>query len=141
MNWMKLGALALFCFAGMLLPADMDAQVTHLTKEQFLEKVFDYRAEGWTFQGEQPVIVDFYATWCAPCRRLAPILEELAKEYEGQLTIYKVDVDAQRELASDFEITSIPTLLFVPLEGDPRIVQGGMPKKQLKEIIDEFLLK
>lgn len=116
-------------------------RITHLTKDSFLTKVSDYQQEGWSYLGDKPAIVDFYASWCVPCRRLAPVLEELAQEYEGKLVIYKVDTDKARDLATDFGITSIPTLLFVPMQGDPQVVQGALPKEQLIQIIEEILIK
>lgn len=85
-------------------------------------------------------IIDFYATWCGPCKAIAPILEELAKEYAGKIVIYKIDTDKERELAAAFGISSIPTLLFIPAKGDPQVAQGALPKESLKRAIDEFLL-
>ena len=116
--------------------------VKHLTKTDFLAKVYNYEKnpKEWIFEGDKPAIVDFYATWCGPCKAIAPVLEELAKEYEGKIDIYKVDTDKESELARAFGIRSIPTLLFIPSKGDPQISQGALPKAQLKKAIDEFLL-
>ena len=112
-----------------------------LTKEVFLEKVANYEANPneWKFLGDVPCIIDFYADWCGPCKAIAPILDELAAEYGDKLIIYKVDTEKERDLASDFGIRSIPTLLFVPMEGAPQTVQGALPKAQLKEAIKEVL--
>ena len=95
----------------------------------------------WKFEGKRPAIVDFYATWCGPCKALHPILEELSKEYSGKIDIYQIDVDQEQDLAAAFGIRSIPTLLMIPMNEQPRISQGALPKDQLKKAIDEFLLK
>lgn len=117
--------------------------VKHLTKAEFLQKVYNYEKnpDAWKYEGDKPAIVDFYATWCGPCKMIAPVLEELAKEYEGKIVIYKIDTDKEKELASAFGIRSIPTLLFIPKSGDPQVAQGAMPKEGLKKAIDDFLLK
>ena len=114
-----------------------------LSQAEFEQRVAKFTGQPaeWKYLGDKPAIVDFYATWCGPCRRLAPILEELAAEYEGQIYIYKVDTDKAPDLARAFGIRSIPSLLFVPLTGTPQMGQGLIPKKQLKEAIDSFLLK
>lgn len=115
--------------------------IIHLSKAGFLRKVFDYETNGnnWKFLGNKPAIIDFFATWCAPCNRLSPIMEELSKEYEGKIDIYKVDIDAEEELAQIFNIRSIPTLLFVPMKGEPRLAQGAVPKNNLVEIIENLI--
>ena len=112
----------------------------HLTKETFIEKVFNYENnKEWKFEGDLPCIIDFYADWCNPCKMVAPILEELAKEYEGKLDIYKVDTEKEMELASVFGIRSIPSLLFVPKEGQPQMAMGALPKdtfiKAFKDVL------
>ena len=113
----------------------------HLTTADFKAKVFDYDANtDWKYAGDKPCVIDFYADWCAPCRMVAPILEELAGEYEGKIYIYKIDTEAEQELAAIFGIRSIPSLLFVPASGQPQMAQGAMGKADLKRIIDEFLL-
>lgn len=114
----------------------------HIGKEEFLSKVYNYEAnpETWKFEGDKPAIVDFYATWCGPCKALGPVLEELAEEYGGKLDIYKVDVDKEQELSSVFGIRSVPTLLFIPRSGEPSMSSGAPSKPQLKKIIDEHLL-
>ena len=117
-------------------------KVVHLTKDEFLQKVYNYVMipNVWKFEGDKPAIVDFYATWCGPCKMLAPILEELAKEYDGQIVVYKIDTEKEPELSAAFGIRSIPTLLFIPKSGDPQVAQGAMPQASLKKAIDEFLL-
>lgn len=114
----------------------------HLTVETFKEKVFDYEKnpDKWVFEGEKPCVIDFYADWCKPCKLIAPIMEELANEYEGQVTIYKVNTEQQRELSRVFGIRSIPAVLFVPAEGQPQMSTGALPKETFKQVIDEFLL-
>ncbi|NDW11490.1 thioredoxin [Bacteroides sp. 214] len=115
----------------------------HLTKADFLSKVANYEANPleWKYLGDKPAVIDFYASWCGPCKMIAPILEELAAEYGDDIYIYKIDTEKEQELAAVFGIRSIPTLLFVPMEGAPQISQGAMPKASLKEAIDSILLK
>ena len=108
--------------------------VRHLTKAEVL-------AKEWKFLGDKPCIVDFYASWCGPCKMIAPILEELAKEYDGKIDIYKVDTEKEQELAAVFGIRSIPTLLFCPTDGRPQVAQGAMSKADFEKAIDELLLK
>ncbi len=113
----------------------------HLTKETFLEKVFDYeKNEDWKFNGELPAIIDFWAPWCGPCRVIGPVLEELSNEYAGKINIYKVNTDEEQELGSVFGIRSIPSLLFIPKDGQPKMAVGALPKESLKEIIEKELL-
>ena len=115
---------------------------TQLTTQDFKEIVFNYEKEQeWSSKSSLPIIIDFYADWCAPCKMVAPILEELSKEYEGKLTIYKVDTEVEIELASVFGISSIPTFLFIPVEGSPIMQPGALPKKAFQQIIEERLLK
>lgn len=113
-----------------------------MTKADFLKKVADYEKnpDTWKYLGDKPAIVDFYASWCGPCRALAPVLEELAAEYKDQIHIYKIDTEAEQELSAVFGIRSIPTLLFIPMEGKPQMAQGALPKATLKKAIDEILL-
>ncbi len=113
----------------------------HLTKQTFLTKVFDYeKNKEWKFEGELPAIVDFYADWCGPCKMVAPILEDLSKEYAGKINVYKVDTDAEQELASVFGIRSIPSILFVPKDGKPQMAMGAMPREAFVEAINGVLL-
>ena len=113
----------------------------HLTKETFLTKVFDYENnKEWKYAGELPAIIDFYADWCGPCKMIAPILEELSKEYNGKIKIYKVDTEKEQELASVFGIRSIPSILFIPAEGQPQMATGALPKQSFKKAIEEILL-
>lgn len=113
-----------------------------LTTQEFKEKIFNYEKEKeWSYTGELPVLIDFYADWCAPCKMVAPILQELSEQYEGKLTIYKVDTEVEVELASVFGIRSIPTFLFIPVNGDPMMQPGALPKKAFQQVIEERLLK
>ncbi len=115
--------------------------IEHLTKETFLDKVFNYEQhQEWKFEGELPCLIDFYADWCQPCKMVAPILEELSKEYEGKINIYKINTEDQQELAGAFGIRSIPSLLFVPMAGQPQMAMGALPKNSFKEAIDSILL-
>jgi thioredoxin len=114
----------------------------HLTKEAFLKKVVNYETSPneWKYLGDKPCLIDFYADWCGPCKAVAPILEELAKTYDGQIYIYKINTDEEQELAGAFGIRSIPSLLFVPMEGKPQMSMGALPKNQMVESIDKILL-
>ncbi len=111
--------------------------------KMFIEKVTDYKTNPntWNYVGDKPCIIDFYTTWCGPCKRLAPVMEELAKQFNGEIYIYKVDTEKHPELARLFDISSIPTLLFCPLEGAPQMNKGVLPKDVLIEAINTVLLK
>jgi len=112
----------------------------HLTKQSFKEKVFDYESQKeWSFSGERPVIVDFYADWCGPCKMVTPILEQLSTEYDGKIDIFKVNTETEQQLAVDFGISSIPTILFIPKEGNPQMARGALTKENFKEIIGSVL--
>ncbi len=115
----------------------------HLTKADFLKKVANYEQspDKWVYLGDKPCIVDFYASWCGPCKVIAPILEDLANEYKEDIYIYKVDTEKEPELAAAFGIRSIPTLLFCPLGENPQVAKGALPKDTFKEAIDKVLLK
>lgn len=106
-----------------------------MTKGGFENRIakIDEMAQGWCFLGERPALIDFYASWCGPCQRLSPIIDELAAEFEGKVDIYKVDVDAEEELARLFKVRSIPTLVYIPTEGLPIVEMGGKGKGELKE--------
>lgn len=113
----------------------------HLTKTSFTEKVFNFEQnQDWKFEGSLPCIIDFYADWCGPCKMVAPILEELAKEYSGKINIYKVDTEAEQELAGVFGIRSIPSMLFCPVDGQPQMAVGALPKDSLIKAIEDVLL-
>ena len=115
-------------------------KLEHLTKESFKTKVFNYDSnKEWKFEGIKPAIIDFYADWCGPCKMVAPILEELKGEYGDKLDIYKVDTEQQQELAGMFGIQSIPSLLFIPLEGQPQMAMGALPKDTFKKAISDVL--
>jgi thioredoxin 1 len=114
--------------------------VEHLTKETFLNKVFNYENnKEWKYEGDTPCIIDFYADWCGPCKSVAPVLEELAKDFDGRINVFKVDTEKEQELASVFGIRSIPSFLFVPLTGQPQMAVGALPKdtfiKAFKDIL------
>ena len=111
----------------------------HLTKKTFISKVFDYENNTeWKFSGNKPCIIDFYADWCGPCKMVGPIMEELSSDYSGLVDIYKIDTDAEQELATVFGIKSIPSVLFVPLAEQPRMSIGAMPKDGYKQAISEI---
>ncbi len=112
----------------------------HLTQETFKEKVFNFEQnKDWKFEGNKPCMIDFYADWCGPCKMVAPVLEELQEEYGDSLNIYKIDTEDQKELAAMFGIQSIPSLLFVPLEGQPQMAMGALPKDTFVQAISEVL--
>ncbi|HEY9551413.1 MAG TPA: thioredoxin [Prevotella sp.] len=112
-----------------------------LTKQEFIDRVFDYEknAEAWTFKGQRPAIIDFYATWCGPCKATAPVLEEIANDYDGRVDVYKIDVDQEPELSSLFGIRSVPSLLFIPLGSEPQMAAGAMSYGNFKEAIESVL--
>jgi thioredoxin len=114
--------------------------IEHLTTETFKNKVFNYEAnKEWKFEGTLPALIDFYADWCGPCKMVAPILEELATEYSGKVQIYKVDTEQERELAGLFGIQSIPSLLFIPKDGQPQMAMGALPKDTFRKAIKDVL--
>jgi len=113
----------------------------YLTNQTFKEKIFNYeQGKEWKFEGELPCIIDFYADWCGPCKMVSPILETLSKEYSGQINIYKIDTDKEEELSSIFGIRSIPSLLFIPKNGTPRMAMGAMQKESFVKLINDVLL-
>jgi thioredoxin len=117
-------------------------KVEYLTYESFIEKVWDFEAspQEWVYKGDVPSIIDFYADWCAPCRKIAPIMEKLAKDYEGQLKVYKIDVDVERKLAGVFQVRSIPAVMFTPKTGQPMMQAGALTEEMYVRIVEEELL-
>ena len=119
-----------------------DPAVIQMNKQMFLDKVFDYTsgATEWNYKGEKPAVIDFYATWCGPCRMVAPILKDLAKEYGDSIVIYKVDTDREKELSGAMGIQSLPTIVFIPKSGQPQVIIGAADKATFRRAIDEVLL-
>lgn len=114
--------------------------VQHLTKQEFLDKVYNYEVnKEWKYEGDLPSIIDFYADWCGPCKMLSPIIEELSQEYSGKVNFYKVDTEAEQELAGAFGIRSIPSMLFIPSDEKPQMAAGALQKDQLKQVISDVL--
>lgn len=115
---------------------------THLTKADFLQKVANYESNPteWKYLGDKPCVIDFYANWCGPCKMVAPVLEELSKEYENDIYIYKINTEEEEELAAAFGIRSIPSILFCPMNETPQMAMGALPKPTLKKAIEEVLL-
>ncbi len=118
-----------------------ESTVIHLTNESFKRLIFDYEAnKEWKYEGTKPAIIDFYADWCAPCRQLSPLVEEIAKEYSGKIIVYKVDTVKEDILARNLGITGLPTLLFIPAKGKPQVAVGALPRESLVEAVNEVLL-
>ena len=121
--------------------ATSDGKVVYLTNDSFKKLIFNYETnKEWKYEGNKPAIIDFYADWCAPCRQLSPIIDELAREYSGKVDIFKVDTEKERILAQNLGISSLPTLLFIPAEGIPQAAMGALPKESLIQVINEVLL-
>ena len=121
---------------------EKEAVVIQMDKQMFTDKVFDYTtgATEWEYKGEKPAVIDFYATWCGPCRMVAPILKDLAKEYGDSIIIYKVDTDKEKELSMAMGIQSLPTIVFIPQNGQPQVIIGAADKRTFRQAIDEVLL-
>ena len=137
--------ITLICFAfsaNIFAQEKKETKVINLTYNEFVKKVWNFEKSPDTFkyEGELPCVVDFYATWCGPCRKVSPIMEKIAKEYDGMLIIYKIDVDKEPKLASTFSVRSIPTVLFIPKEGQPSKQVGALSEQQYKQIIENNLL-
>jgi len=125
----------------MLMAWPLMAEVSYLTTSEFKTKIMDYTVEkDWTYVGKKPCVIDFYTTWCGPCKRLAPIMEELSETYKGKVIFYKVDVERERELAQVFQISSIPQVLYIPVKGQRIQLLGLYPKEEIIKIIDNELL-
>ena len=119
------------------------AKVQYLTTSDFRKKIMDYEAhpDEWVFAGSRPAVIDFYTTWCGPCKMMAPVVESLAGKYAGKIDFYKVDIDQETELASVFGISSIPTFLFIPVKGKPSVQMGAMQKEDFEGLIDKIKTK
>ena len=120
-----------------------EPKVKHLTYNEFLKKVWDFEKNPTTFEykGKLPAVIDFYADWCGPCRRVAPIMEQMAEDYEGKLLVYKVNVSEEKDLAAVFQVRSIPMVLFIPVKGNPMMQVGALPEAEYRETVEEFLIK
>lgn len=111
-----------------------------LTTAEFKKKVFDFEAnKEWKFEGDLPCIVDFYADWCGPCKMVSPVLDAIGQEYAGKVNVYKINTDEEQELSAAFGIQSIPSLLFIPKAGDPRMSMGALPKAQILKAMKEVM--
>ena len=115
--------------------------VIEMNGELYLKSIADYKStKEFKFKGNKPVVIDFYADWCGPCRLVAPLMKELAKEYENKVTFYKVNVDNDRDLATALGIQNLPTILFIPMKGDPQAIVGSASKETFKQAIEQVLL-
>jgi len=121
--------------------ASASGSVIVLTNAEFKQKVFNYELnKEWKFEGTLPAIIDFYADWCGPCKQLSPRIEEIAKDYAGKIIVYKVDTDKEKVLSQSLGIQSLPTLLFIPMKGQPQATMGAVPKETLVKAVNEVLL-
>lgn len=122
---------------------DNASKVQHITYQDFLDKIWDFEKspEEFVYKGKTAAIVDFYADWCGPCRKIGPVMEKLAQDYDGRLTVYKVNVDKEKELAAAFQARSIPMVIFIPLEGQPMMQVGALPETEYRKVVEERLLK
>ncbi len=136
-------ALSVFAQTGYTKKDSPSGEVVALTKKDFLEKIYNFEKnkDRFVYEGNLPCIIDFYADWCAPCKKVEPILKELAKEYKGKVNFYKINTDNEKELARFFRINSIPTYFFIPANGNPQSYSGAIPRESFVEVITEFLLK
>lgn len=131
-----------FVLFALSLGLSLKAEVTYITTENFRKNVFDYRTDSvWNYRGKKPCVIDFYTTWCGPCKRLAPIMEELSETYKGKVLFYNADTERERELAYEFQISSIPQVLYIPVDGKPILLKGLYPKEEIVKIIEEHLLQ
>ena len=127
--------------AGTIKGGDEKVTIVYLTNETFKQMVFNYeKNKEWKYEGTKPAIIDFYASWCPPCRQLSPLVEEVAKEYSGEIVVYKVDTDKEKILSQNLGISSLPTLLFIPLKGKPQASMGFLPKETIVKTINNILL-
>jgi thioredoxin len=136
--------LGVFFFTvAMIVSAQTDKKPELLTKESFKEKVWDFEKNPteFVYKGDKPCLIDFYADWCGPCRRIAPFMEEFMTTYAGQIYVYKIHIDQQKELAAMFQARNIPMVLFVPMKSQPQKTVGAYPKENYQQMIDEILLK
>ena len=121
---------------------ESDSKHEYLTKETFKEKIWDYEtnSEEWVYEGTEPAIIDFYADWCKPCKMVAPILDEISKEYAGKIKVYKIDTQVQKELAAVFQVSSIPAFLYIPVDGKPQMDRGFKQKEAFEQVISDILM-
>jgi thioredoxin len=117
-------------------------EVIVLDKATFLTKVYNFEKNQneWVYEGDKPCVIDFYADWCGPCKKVAPILRDLAILYKNDIVVYKINVDNEKELAAAFDVQSIPTILFVPVKGKPQMAMGALPREEFVKQIDSYLL-
>ena len=130
-------------FGAMAQEKENVSKVQHITYQDFLDKIWDFEKspEEFVYKGKTAAIVDFYADWCGPCRKIGPVMEKLAQDYDGRLTVYKVNVDKEKELAAAFQARSIPMVIFIPLEGQPMMQVGALPETEYRKVVEERLLK
>ena len=107
-----------------------------INQVQFADLIADWQASEWALVSPRPVVVDFYADWCGPCRRLAPILRDIAQHYQGEVDFYRINVDKNPDIAAMFQVRSIPMLLICPLDGDPKEVVGLYSRQEYIRVIN-----
>ena len=132
----------LFLLSGLSLTAQSEKKPEALTKETFKQKVWNYENNPKEFKylGDKPCLIDFHADWCGWCRKIAPSLEELCKTYDGQVYFYKIDTEKQKELQTLFQVRSLPTILYIPMKGQPVLIPGAASKEQFDQYIQQYLL-
>ena len=138
----KIVITSIFTICCVFIYSQTNSFVIDLTKNDFKTKVFDFENTAqWVYKGSMPCVIDFYADWCRPCREIAPVVEELAKKYNGKIIVYKINVDRERELSKTLRIESIPTIFFIPAKGEPVVTRGAISKEYFEKVISQILLK
>jgi thioredoxin len=113
--------------------------VHSINQDQFRDLIADWNARDWVMRSPRPVVVDFYADWCLPCRRLEPMLRQIAQHYNGEVDFYRINVDRNSDIADVFQIRSIPFLLVCPMDGEPKSIIGIYPQQEFIRVINQAL--
>jgi thioredoxin len=122
--------------------AEEESLVKNLDYKTFVKKVWDIETypDSFAYKSKLPCMIDFYADWCGPCKRVAPIMEDIAQEYDGKIIVYKVNVDKEQKLPLIFKVKNIPTVFFLPKEGQPLSQVGALSKEEYISIINKHLI-